>query len=750
MIVLTVLLTGGVQLQAAVGTWRSHTSMSEVRDIARIGNAYWAASGGGLFEWIEGTTEYRRYTNSDGLLGNDLTAVGVDAAGKVWSGTSGGVIHVLSPSDGRWDYVLDIAQSDRTSKRIHRLVMDGDTVLICTDFGLSLFDASEFLFGDTYTQFGSLTNVRVAVTDAVIFDDSIWVTVSDGSAVHRVAVSSLANPNRLPPESWTLSAMGIPGTRPVVLEPFGDRLFAGASTGLFYRASGVWTEVLPLAGKNIIGAHATDDALVVITPGEVFSLDANLNISNFPLLPSEGTSVSVDTTGEPVVGSKGLGIMTLNTEWESHIPNGPASNQFLSLAVDAAGNIWAASGIVGGNGFFRFNGSEWRSFTRENSGLPTNEFYRVSPSCTGGIWASSWGWGVVEMPPGADAVDTSLIFNMNVGLEGLPPDGSYIVVSDVVCDQSGNEWMSINSSRTGEIIAVRHPDRSIWTTNALNIGAARISTLWYNVPLDRMFAVDAFGNLWGGSRHVTYRGVFSLGNRGEIADSITTFVTEQDGLPSSDITTILVDRDNDIWVGTERGIGIILDPADPLRPGGIAAYKPLNGIVINTIAVDALNQKWVGTPDGVVVLSPDGVQQIASYTRENTGGKLIDNDVKSIAFDGTSGTVYFGTLSGLSSLTTSAAAPKPEFDKLVISPNPYLLPASGPALIDGLVENSAIKILSVDGKLVREIISPGGRVGFWDGTDDDGSPVASGIYIIVAYSADGNQLAKGKIAVVRK
>ena len=129
-------------------------------------------------------------------------------------------------------------------------------------------------------------------------------------------------------------------------------------------------------------------------------------------------------------------------------------------------------------------------------------------------------------------------------------------------------------------------------------------------------------------------------------------LTINDGLPSNEVKTIVVDRDNDVWVGTDRGIAIILDPSNPRRNGGIAAYKPLNGLVINTIAVDPLNQKWVGTTDGVFLLTPDGTQILASYTVDNTAGKLMDNDVKSIAVDGKTGTVYFGTAFGLASLTT--------------------------------------------------------------------------------------------------
>ena len=735
-------------LSAGVGTWRTFTSMKEVRDVVQVGTSYWAASGGGLFSW-DGSTTFQKYTNAEGLLGNDLTAAGADLNGNVWTGASNGTIQVLM-TDGSWRYILDISQSNQTSKRVNRLIMQGDTALICTDFGLSMFNTSDFLFGDTYTKFGSLTDVRVTVADAVIYDDTIWAAVSDVQNVHRIAVAALNNPNRLPPEAWSLMTVWTTTTKPTTLEVFAGRLYVGTTSGLYYRSGTLWLPLAELTGKNIVACDASDDVLVACTTTEVFLVSTDNTVSELPLLPSNATSVTLNEADQPVVGSNGSGLQVFDGAWSSYAPNGPASNQFLSVVVDPIDNVWGASGLSNGKGIYRFDGTEWKSFTKENDGLPTNDYYRVSAGCDGSVWASSWGAGVVEFPAGADSVMMNRIFSNNVGLVGLVGDTDYVVVTDVVCDPLGNEWMSVNAAANTNILAVRGPDDSTWTTVPLKVATARVTTLFYNIPLDRALAVDAFGNLWGGSRNLTYKGVFTLRNGGSIADSVYSLLTDQDGLPSSDITTLLIDRDNDVWIGTEKGIGIVLDPIDPEGPGGIAAYKPLNGIVVNTIAVDPLNQKWVGTPDGVILLSSDGVQQLASYTVENTGGKLIDNDIKSIAIDSRSGTVYFGTLVGLSSLTTDAAEPQAEFDKLLISPNPYVTPASSSLLIDGLVENSVVKILSIDGRLVREIISPGGRVGFWDGKDEDGGEVASGVYIVVAYSADGSKVATGKVAVIRR
>jgi ligand-binding sensor domain-containing protein len=269
--------------------------------------------------------------------------------------------------------------------------------------------------------------------------------------------------------------------------------------------------------------------------------------------------------------------------------------------------------------------------------------------------------------------------------------------------------------------------------------------------VDHALAVDAYDNIWSVVRDPSFRGVMSLQNRGRIDSVVRVQVTSADGLPSDDIRTIVADRDNDLWVGTDKGIGIILDPLNPKRKDGIASYKPLPGQVVNTIAVDPLNQKWVGTTEGVILLSPDGTLVLAQYTVQNTGGKLINNDIKSIAVDPRSGTVYFGTAQGLASLTTAAVAPRESFDGLTMYPNPFRTPSTTPLTIDGLVAGSRVKILSIDGSLVRDLATPGGRIGFWDGKDEGGRDVPSGVYYVVGYSPEESKnVATGKVAVIRK
>jgi hypothetical protein len=52
--------------------------------------------------------------------------------------------------------------------------------------------------------------------------------------------------------------------------------------------------------------------------------------------------------------------------------------------------------------------------------------------------------------------------------------------------------------------------------------------------------------------------------------------------------------------------------------------------------------------------------------------------------------------------------------------------------------------------LVAEFSSPGGRIAYWDGKDNNGELVSTGVYIIVAFDTEGNEVITGKVAVLRE
>ncbi len=756
-LVLCILGTGA--LYGGAGTWENFTSMKDVKGVARSGHSYWAATSGGLFRWDEGTDSYLKLTNAEGLLSTDLTAVGIDRNGDVWGCASTGMIHIYTPSTGLVRTISNIVEfPGPTDKRVNAVIASGDTVLLCSDFGLSVYRLGRGEFGDTFTSFGTIpANNRVAVYSAVISGGRIWAAVSDGITGNYVARGDLSSPNLLDPQHWTLQQVGPAGSIPHALTVFNGRVYAGTTSGLYYYDGAAWQVIPSLAGVPIVGLSSSSASLGACTGTNlVYTVDsANTPITFGSPLPFAPTSVVAGSNGLPSVGTLSGGIQIYAGSWNAHFPNGPNSNQFADVTVTPDGTLWAAGGGIGGlnngNGFYRYNGRDWKSFTTANSPLPQNEVYLISVGCNGSVWGSMYGRGIVEVPAGADKVDSAHIYGRNVGLVGLFEQAtggfSYIATGEVACDGHGNLWVPIVLPADHNVLAVRKPDGT-WRHLPVYVDGTKVDRL-QDRPVLRCLAVDASDNLWSIVKDPALKGVVAFANGGTIDSIAAVHLTSANGLPSDNASTIVVDRDNEIWIGTDRGIAIILDPSNPLRTGAIATYRPANGLTVNAIAVDPLNQKWVATSEGVILYSPDGTQALASYTVESTSGKLIDNNVKSIAVDPGTGTVYFGTTGGLASLSTPAVAPKAQFDKLSVYPNPYLVPNGSPLTVDGLVANSSLKILTIDGRLIREIITPGGRIGFWDGKDDRGNVVASGVYVVVGFTQDGSQTGTGKVAVIR-
>jgi hypothetical protein len=87
-------------------------------------------------------------------------------------------------------------------------------------------------------------------------------------------------------------------------------------------------------------------------------------------------------------------------------------------------------------------------------------------------------------------------------------------------------------------------------------------------------------------------------------------------------------------------------------------------------------------------------------------------------------------------------------DEVYAYPNPVEPDYHGPIAIQGLVKDSEVKIISNTGQLVWSGHSTGGTF-VWNGCNQRGARVASGIYHVIANTPDGNKAIVTKIAFVR-
>ena len=187
----------------------------------------------------------------------------------------------------------------------------------------------------------------------------------------------------------------------------------------------------------------------------------------------------------------------------------------------------------------------------------------------------------------------------------------------------------------------------------------------------------------------------------------------------------------------------------PRNDGTNYADYLLSGVSISSIAIDGGNRKWFGTNGaGAFLISADNLEQIHNFTTDNS--KLITNNISSITINQQSGEVFFLSDNGLCSYESDATEPAEKMtkDNVWAYPNPVTPDYTGLITITGLSFDADVKIVASNGALIAEGRSNGGMF-TWDGCDQKGRRVISGVYSVISATSDGRSGTCCKIAVIR-
>jgi len=722
--------------------WQNFSDLKDIRDFIITDTGIWSASSGGAFNYNFSEKIYYTFGKSEGLLGTDLTAISIDSNNKIWFGSKSGKIDVFDPSTKKFNYINDIFNSDKTYKGINSFFVKGDTIFVATDYGISLINSTNFFFYDSYFKFGIMTSNQKV--NKVFYYNKVYAITNDGIAIQKSTATNLSAP-----ESWDVFLNNPIGVNQIFdLALFNNDIIIATNRGLykFNNSNQIWERFInEFTNISVNDIEVFQNKLFILSLNKIY-LYSNNALSTLYSSEVELRKILFNPVYD-VAASSNRGIILLKDN-SILLPNGPSANQFANMAVDNNGNLWIATGKDGtGKGFMRFDGKVWNNFDRTNNPvLLNNDYYSVYSGVDGKIYFGNWGSGFAR-------INNSNITRFDVSntpMVGIPIDTNFLVITGFANDSKNNLWILNHWAGDGNHLSVLAPDSS-WYLFKVPAGQGRIINKLQNLVIDQ-YDTKWFVSLDASS----LKGLFYFNENktfNNANDDKSGLITETTRLNSTDISDIKVDKRGDIWVGSSRGMNVISNTSTILNLTTpqlrITSVFSLRQQSIKAIAVDPLNQKWVATTEGLLLVNSDGSRVLATLNSRNS--PLLDDRIESLTIDEKTGRVYVGTFLGLNVFETPAIKPKEKFEGLFVYPNPFIITDGAQLItIDGLVRDSEIKILSSSGKLIRKLETPGGRVAFWDGRDDNRDLVSSGIYLIVASDRDGNNVEVGKVAVLKK
>ena len=290
---------------------------------------------------------------------------------------------------------------------------------------------------------------------------------------------------------------------------------------------------------------------------------------------------------------------------------------------------------------------------------------------------------------------------------------------------------------------------------------------WYKYQLtySRYYPYSAGPMVFDDANHVWYAclagggviGYDTKGTLGNSNDDVSVHLIAGKGygnLPNNTVLSIAKDKNDNLWIGTSDGIGILYNasgaishPVDAEIPvvqyDNYAGYL-FAGEIVQSIAVDGANRKWIGTNNGVWLLSPDAGNSSIIYRFTVDNSPLPSNKIQKITIDGVTGDVYIGTDQGLMCYRSTATDGGENNANVISFPDPVPSGYKGTVAIKGFSSNADVRITDINGQLVFRTTALGGQA-VWNGLDYKGHRPQSGVYLIFSSNTDGTQTYAGKL-----
>ncbi len=765
---LTIAIIAIAATAQTIHQWTIYPSYTVCTKNVPAGHRVYAVMESKLMAYDTEDSSVYTWNTQNGL--NDVTITNIaycEDARRIVLVYDNGNIDLLSTEDDA--DIINLSQlkhSSMQSRQVNSITVNGIMAYLCTDFGIVAIDVEQATFVSTY-QLGTAVN-SCAVNDTHIF-------AGTASGIWRGPLTA----NLQDKANWTQVSSEL---SPLFMFFFDGYLWASV-TGRIYRSNDNGATFEATDARFTPKYMSVDNGVMIVGIASYLRLytTANKYTVHNPTFGWTDLHLKGDTYWGSC-GNDGLQAFALQEDRTFAIttagihPNSPLHDYSYHLRL-VDGRLFVAGGSynysttsLSGTAMILEPDGTWVNFSAESAAsiAPNSRFINVThiaqdPSDAAHSFVGTARSGLYEF---RDAQCVGHYTCDNSPLVSILPDNAhpqwFVVADGTRYDADGNLWvLNPSSNENDTIIRIMRPNG---TWQGLYYPELNGITAMDNV----MF--DSRGWAWINSRRMVGRGYFCLDYNGTIntrsddRHMLRSSFVNQDGTgyAPDEFYCAAEDLDGSIWIGTNLGPFRISDPTTFFSSecifeqvkvarndgSGLADYL-LNSVGTHAIAIDGAGRKWFGTMgNGAYLISADGQEEIYHFTTDNS--PLPSNDVDDIVINGTTGEVYFATIKGLCSFVAEAtdAAETLDEDQLFVYPNPVTPDYNGPVIVRGLPLNSEVKIVAQSGQLICRGYSNGGTF-TWDGCNQRGVRVASGMYHIIASTADGSKATSTKIAVIK-
>jgi hypothetical protein len=707
-----------------LGAWRLHLNYSTIKSLAEIdGKVYGAADFGVMsFDPQEGSTGSLNKLN--GLSGIGVNCLASDELnGILVIGYQDGTIDFLEGNKITNLETLKIASEISGSRSINNISISGNTAYASTDFGVVVLDIKKKEIRETWRDLGT-SGQTIRIRESAILKDSIFLATESG-----IWAGSLKS-NLLDFNNWKKFNSGVFSSGVNVITVYNNSIYTAVNgLGIFRKQRNNWMKESFLQNLTYTKLKGMGLTFFVCSKAAFWQIDSNGIVTEIKSELLTQPNDVLENGGNLFIGDNRNGLLlSTSNSMNSFKAPGPILNSFWRI-VQAQNMTYAIGGgytqslsPLTNNGNVSVFASDW-----SNATLPIGDITDLDHSNSSEAYYSSFGKGIIKQ--------NSELAEFNYTTTNSPLQSNYVTAIERV--PAGLWIANYNAAKPLQLLL---SDGS-WESYSFPFLLSRF-------PVDLI--VDLNDNVWM-PISATDGGGLVVFNRNSNKSVYLTDQGGQGGLPSKKVSSIAVDREGLVWVGTEQGVAFFSSPS-AIFDGNVNATKPiydnrflLRDEKITAFAIDGGNRKWIGTGNGVWLFDPLGEKLIYNFNTNNS--PLLSSIIQCIGINNTTGEVFFGTDKGLASFRSDATAGALNFDSVKIFPNPVTAQFNGVVGIEGLTIDSIVKITDISGKLVWQVMANGGTAS-WNMRDANGRRVATGVYLVFSTSADGLDRNVGKIAIV--